>query len=114
MVSGSSDWNFCISLRGFRVIYPPLPSADGPLFRPADPRSLPETISMRDRVGAPMRAIVDWRQAGWASLAGHGLLFAVLYFVGVSRMRFFDEFDLGKLQAYFPAGRLLARLIPVA
>ncbi len=61
-----------------------------------------------------MRAIVEWRQAGWATLAGHGLLFAVLYFVGVSRMRFFDEFDLGKLQAYFPAGRLLARLIPVA
>ncbi|HZO98777.1 MAG TPA: oligosaccharide flippase family protein [Terriglobia bacterium] len=51
---------------------------------------------------------------GWVDISLWAGLFGVVYFVGVTLTKFFDQFDLAKAESILPAIRFARRIIPVA
>jgi O-antigen/teichoic acid export membrane protein len=51
---------------------------------------------------------------GWAGLAVEGLGFGSVYFLGLVLSRFFDDFDLAKVESLLPFTRFVRRIIPIA
>ena len=51
---------------------------------------------------------------GWPGVFLKAALFGMLYILGVTLTRFFDQFDLAKAESVFPAVRFARRIIPVA
>ena len=51
---------------------------------------------------------------GWPGVFLKATLFGMLYILGVTLTRFFDQFDLAKAESVFPAVRFARRIIPVA
>lgn len=53
-------------------------------------------------------------RAGWGTLALEGLAFGFVYVLGLVLSRFFDDFDLDKIESLLPIARLARRIIPTA
>ena len=51
---------------------------------------------------------------GWPGMCLKAALFGMLYLLGVTFTRFFDQFDIAKAESVFPAARLARRIIPIA
>jgi O-antigen/teichoic acid export membrane protein len=51
---------------------------------------------------------------GWPGMILKAGLFGMLYLLGVTFSRFFDQFDLAKAESVFPAARFARKVIPVA
>jgi O-antigen/teichoic acid export membrane protein len=54
------------------------------------------------------------RAMGWPGMCLRVALFGVLYLLGVTFTRFFDQFDLAKAESVLPAARFARRIIPIA
>ncbi len=58
---------------------------------------------------------LDGRWAGgWPGMCLKAALFGMLYLLGVTFTRFFDQFDLAKAESVFPGARFARRIIPIA
>jgi O-antigen/teichoic acid export membrane protein len=58
--------------------------------------------------------LVPTAQLGWGGLVVRGILFGVVYLLGLVLARFFDEFDLATAESLLPAARHVRRVIPIA
>ena len=54
------------------------------------------------------------RAVGWPGMCVKAALFGMLYLLGVTFTRFFDQFDLAKAESVLPAARFARRIIPIA
>lgn len=54
-----------------------------------------------------------WASGGWGALTLDGFAFGFLYLLALVLSRFFDHFDLDKIESLFPMARVARRIIPV-